>query len=60
VSDQGTLLGRVDFYADADAATEALDRRTSFNLVEDYIGRWVRALEIEDAWARARVLRRAG
>ena len=121
-----------DFYADAEAATEALDRRTSFNLVEihtgwkvdlivrrdrpfsreelgrrlrvrlldtdadvataedtviaklewategdserqlrdvaailgtqesgldhEYIGRWVRALDLEDAWSRAREL----
>ena len=124
------LLPPDDFYADHDAATEALERRTSFNLVEtesgwkvdliirrdrpfsreelgrrirvrlletdteiataedtiiaklewategqserqlrdvaaiietqgagldeDYIGRWVRALRIEDAWTRAR------
>jgi hypothetical protein len=126
------LLPPDDFYADADAAMEALERRTSFNLVEtesgwkvdliirrdrpfsreelgrrirvkllgteaeiataedtiiaklewategqserqlrdvaailetqegsldeDYIGRWVRALGIEDAWARAQEL----
>ncbi len=126
------LLPPDDFYADADAAREALDRRSSFNLVEihtgwkvdlivrryrpfsreelgrrvrvklfdtetdiataedtiiaklewategqserqlrdvaailetqgdsldeDYIGRWVRALGIEDAWVRAREL----
>lgn len=126
------LLPPDDFYADADAASSALDRRTSFNLVEihtgwkvdlimrrdrpfsreelgrrlrvrlfdtetdiataedtiiaklewatqgqserqlrdvaaileaqgetldqDYIGRWVRALEIEEAWTRAQEL----
>lgn len=124
------LLPPDDFYADAEAATEALDRRTSFNVVEihtgwkvdlivrrdrpfsreelgrrirvrlldtdadiataedtiiaklewategqserqlrdvaailetqgdsldqEYIGRWIRALGLEDAWARAR------
>ena len=126
------LLPPDDFYADADAASEALERRASFNLVEirsgwkvdlivrrdrpfsreelgrrirvqlldteadiataedtimaklewategqserqlrdvaailetqgdgldlDYIGRWIRALGVEDAWARAREL----
>lgn len=32
------LLPPDDFYADADAATEALDRRTSFNIVEIHTG----------------------
>jgi len=32
------LLPPQDFYADADAAAEALDRRTSFNLVEIHTG----------------------
>jgi hypothetical protein len=32
------LLPPDDFYADADAVTEALDRRTSFNLVEIHTG----------------------
>ena len=32
------LLPPDDFYADAEAATEALDRRTSFNLVEIHTG----------------------
>lgn len=32
------LLPASDFYADADAATEAIDRRTSFNIIEKETG----------------------
>ena len=56
------LLPPDDFYADADAATEALERRTSFNLVEtesgwkvDLIGRRDRPFSREELGRRIRV-----